>query len=137
MLYKKGFLAVIVVLVLVSISMFPVINGDIESKVVQDLKRNIRIDGDLYLKFKERLKNYYTNQDCGCIDEDIIHSYKLSDVYPLICLILLEILLVLSTICNLIDTLGLGYTFLYTLFWSSVIYVVSLVEKYCGDLFPT
>ena len=83
---KRGFLSVIVILLLICLSVSPVINGNVESTVIQSINKDVENDDGLFFQLNEKLDEYKANRDCGCEDID--------DQFPIFCSILKMITIV-------------------------------------------
>jgi hypothetical protein len=66
MRYKRGVLAVLVVFIILSLSMFPVINGDVESICIKNMNNELDMDDEFIDLIKEKFEEYRLNNNCGC-----------------------------------------------------------------------
>jgi hypothetical protein len=115
MKYKRGILATIVVLILVSISIFPAINGDVELKVIENLNLESNIKNN----------QITTNTE--------IYSIDTSNDYPIFCSFLTSVYIVLLPISVLFKELELDDTIFYIPILLLVNTVIDLMYEYCGE----
>ena len=134
MVSMKKLLSIGVIVLFLSLSMFPAINGDVESRVIENIiEEDINIDEDLILVINERLEEYKINQDCGCESNHIT-----DDDFPVfICLIIWFLYFSFMSLVNAIEMLGLRFTpihnFIFSI-WSNIGQL--MIDFSCIDFNP-